>query len=215
MPRIIETQADLDLGVDHLVMSDRRMGHALERSGPPPMRRRDPGLHGLMAIIVSQQLSVASANAIFARFEAAFSPFNPGGLAAAEESSFRACGLSGPKIRTIRSIATSLSDGTLDLGALIDSPADDAHAAMVKVKGIGPWTADIYLMFCLGHADGFAAGDLALQESAKLLYDLERRPTEKELVALAERWRPYRSIAARLLWSYYRVAKSREGIGVA
>ena len=215
LPRIIDSEFDLETGIKFLEQADSRLRYAVGLAGPLPMRRRDPGLHGLLSIIVAQQLSVASANAIFGRFEARFAPFDALGLVEADEAEFRACGLSGPKIRTIRSIASSLSNGDLDLDALGGFEADDAHAVMVKVKGIGPWTADVYLMFCLGHADGFAAGDLALQEAARLLYGLERRPSVKELVAMAEAWRPWRSVAARLLWAYYKVAKSREGIGGA
>ena len=212
MQRIIDTQTDLEDGIKFLERVDCRLKCAIAISGPLPLRRRDPGLHGLLSIIVAQQVSVASAQAIFARFEAAFAPFDDRRLAEADETEFRICGLSGPKIRTIRGIAASIASRELDLDGLGSLPADDAHAAMVRVKGIGPWTADVYLMFCLGHADGFAAGDLALQEAARLLYGLDQRPSAKALVTMAEDWRPWRSVAARLLWAYYKVAKSREGI---
>ena len=90
--------------------------------------------------------------------------------------------------------------------------ADDAHAALTAVHGIGPWTADIYLLACLGHADAWPAGDLALQEAVKLLLDLKTRPTTKEMGPLADPWRPWRAVAARLLWSYYRARKQRDGL---
>ena len=90
-------------------------------------------------------------------------------------------------------------------------PADEAHALLTALKGIGPWTADIYLLFCLGHPDAFPAGDLALQEAARIAFGLEARPGAKELIALAERWRPWRGVAAKVLWAYYRLAKAREG----
>lgn len=212
-PRVIDCDADLEEGLARLGACEPRFAAALGRCGPLPLRRRDPGLHGLLGIISAQQLSVASAAAIFARFESAFAPFDAARLISAPDAELRACGLSGPKIRTIRSIATSIVAGDLDLDALQRLPADEAHGKMVGVKGIGPWTADIYLMFCLGHADAFAAGDLALQESARLLFELEARPSAGTLTAMAEGWRPWRSVAARLLWAYYRVAKSREGIG--
>ena len=113
-----------------------------------------------------------------------------------------------PKIRTLRALATAIDEG-LDLDGLAALSADKAHARLTAVKGIGPWTADIYLMFCLGHADAFAAGDLALQEAARLAFDLEARPTARVLAELAERWRPWRGVAARLLFAYY--AKTKQG----
>ena len=109
-------------------------------------------------------------------------------------------------------IAKAVKTGELDLGSLGRLPADDAHAKLTAVHGIGPWTADIYLLACLGHADAWPAGDLALQEAAKLLLELESRPTTKEMAALAEGWRPWRAVAARLLWTYYRARKKRDGL---
>ena len=94
-------------------------------------------------------------------------------------------------------------------------PADDAHAALVALHGIGPWTADIYLLTCIGHADAWPAGDLALQEAARLAFGLRKRPTTKKMGPLAESWRPYRAVAARLLWTYYRAVKMREGLMIA
>jgi DNA-3-methyladenine glycosylase II len=123
--------------------------------------------------------------------------------------------LSAPKIRTLRAIAEAIASGALPLGTLSDLAADEAHAVMTAVKGIGPWTADIYLLFCLGHPDAFPAGDLALQEAARLAYGLDGRPKEQDFVALAERWRPWRGVAAKVLWAYYRIAKAREGAPVS
>ena len=120
-------------------------------------------------------------------------------------------GLSAPKIRTLKAIARAIDDGELDLPGLIHRPADDAHNALTAIHGIGPWTADIYLLFCLGHADAWPAGDLALQEGARLLLALKARPTAKEMGPLAEPWRPWRGAAACVLWAYYRAAKQREG----
>jgi len=131
----------------------------------------------------------------------------------APEEDFRAGGLSMPKIRTLRAVAQAISDG-FDLEGLAVLDADAAHARLVGLKGIGPWTADIYLMFCLGHSDAFAAGDLALQEAAKLLLDLEQRPNAAELAAIAEAWRPWRAVAARLLFAYYANRKNRAGAPV-
>ena len=115
-------------------------------------------------------------------------------------------GLSAPKIRALKEIARAVLRGELALATLADLPADTAHAALTAVHGIGPWTADIYLLSCLGHADAWPAGDLALQEAARLAFALPARPTAKEMQALAEPWRPWRAVAARVLWTYYRAA---------
>ena len=112
-------------------------------------------------------------------------------------------------------LAEAVHTGALALESLGAHDAIEAHRALVQVSGIGPWTADIFLLFCLGHPDAFPAGDLALQEAAKLALGLESRPGARELEAIAERWRPYRGVAARMLWAYYRVAKLRSGMALA
>ena len=187
----------------------------LSIGGPPPLRRREPGFAGLAAIIVSQQVSVASANAIFGRLEARIAPLDAARLAAATEEELRGCGLSTPKIRALRALAEAVAEGALDLAGLSSLDAEDAHAKLVAVKGVGPWTADIFLLFCLGHPDAFPAGDLALQEAAKLALELKRRPDAARLERIAERWRPWRGIAARMLWAYYRRVKERSGMALA
>jgi DNA-3-methyladenine glycosylase II len=123
-------------------------------------------------------------------------------------------GLSSPKIKALKEIARAVTRGNLALASLGDIEADAAHAALTAVHGIGPWTADIYLLSCLGHADAWPAGDLALQEAARVAFGLRARPSAKEMIALAERWRPLRAIAARVLWTYYRAVKGREGAPV-
>jgi DNA-3-methyladenine glycosylase II len=195
-----------------LALDPETIGRLIEIGGPPPLRRREPGFAGLAAIIVSQQVSVASANAIFGRLEAALHPLSAETALAATEEGLRGCGLSGPKIRALTAAAEAVAARGLDLAALAHMPAPDAHRALVAVKGIGPWTADIFLLFCLGHPDAFPAGDLALQEAARLALDLKTRPDARKLERIAERWRPYRAIAARMLWAYYRVAKRRAGV---
>ena len=195
-------------------MADPRLSAVHRLAGDPPLRRAEGGFPGLVQIVVAQQVSVASAAAIFARTSAVFDPLTPERILAAPDEDFRRAGLSGPKIRAIRAIAAAVESG-LDLAGLAAMEADAAHAALVAVKGIGPWTADIYLMFCLGHADAFAAGDLAMQEAARLVLDLPGRPSAKELLLHAEAWRPWRSVAARLLWAYYGVVKSRDGAPLA
>ena len=214
MTAIIQTPDDIARGVAELCALDDRMARLHGLCGQPPLRRQQGGLEGLAWIIVSQQVSVASARAIWTRTRLAFAPFAPDDLLAAGEERFRAAGLSGPKIRTLRALAQAVADG-LDLDGLAEVDAERAHTALTAVKGIGPWTADVYLMFCLGHADAFAAGDLALQEAARMALGLKARPKSDALLAHAEAWRPWRGVAARLLWAYYALMKSgREGAPV-
>jgi DNA-3-methyladenine glycosylase II len=210
----IHTEADLDAGLAALGTIDPRFVPVIARAGRPPLRRRAHGYAGLAAIIVSQQLSTASAGAIWGRLTAAFDPFEPAALIRARPARLARLGLSGAKIRALKAIARAIEKGEIDLARLVDLPADAAHAALTALHGVGPWTADIYLLACLGHADAWPAGDLALQEAARLAFGLPARPTTKEMAPLGEQWRPWRSIAARVLWSYYRAVKGREGAPV-
>ena len=183
--------------------------------GPPPLRLREAGFAGLAAIIVAQQVSTASATAIFGRLQARIVPLEAAEIAKATEDDLRACGLSNAKIRALRAVAQAIAEGGLDLEGLGGLDAEDAHKALVAVKGVGPWTADIFLLFCLGHADAFPAGDLALQEAVRLALNLKRRPDVARLERIAERWRPLRGVAARMLWAYYRAVKARSGMALA
>jgi len=183
--------------------------------GAPPLRRREAGFAGLAAIIVAQQVSTASATAIFGRLQAHVVPLEAAELAKATEDDLRACGLSNAKIRALRAVAQAIAVGGLDLEGLGGLDAEDAHKALVAIKGVGPWTADIFLLFCLGHPDAFPAGDLALQEAARLALNLKRRPDAARLERIAERWRPLRGVAARMLWAYYRGVKARSGMALA
>jgi DNA-3-methyladenine glycosylase II len=212
MPQaLINTEADLKDAIARLLSLDARFDHIVALTGTPPLRRREGGFAGLISIVVSQQLSTASAGAIWGRLTTAYDPFEPGKVLRARAPRLAKLGLSAPKIRSLREIATAVHTGTLDLAALPELPADEAHAALTAVHGIGPWTADIYLLTCLGHADAWPAGDLALQEAARLAFGLDERPTAKAMAPLAEPWRPWRGVAARLLWTYYRMIKRREG----
>jgi DNA-3-methyladenine glycosylase II len=205
---LIVTEADVAAGVRALRRRCPIMRAVYARSGDPPLRRRPAGFAGLARIIVGQQVSVASATAIWARTLAAVDPFEPRTLLAREERALAAAGLSRPKIRTLRAVAAAAVDG-LDFERLARSSDADVHAALTAIHGIGPWTADIFLMFCLGRADAWAAGDLALQLAAQRALGLKQRPSSQEMVALAERWRPWRAVAARLLWAYYAATKER------
>src|SRR5262249_35062342 len=141
----------------------------------------------------------------------AFDPLDHTAVLRARTDKLARIGLSAPKIRALKAIAKAIKQGELDLPGLVRLPADEAHDALTVIHGIGPWTADIYLLFCLGHADAWPAGDLALQEAARLLLALETRPTAKEMGPLAEDWRPWRRAAAYMLWPYYRATKHRDG----
>jgi DNA-3-methyladenine glycosylase II len=211
----IDTDADIAAGLTALLEADPRLAAVAAEAGPLPLRRRAGGFSGLASIVVSQQLSTASAGAIWGRLVAAYDPFTPERLIRARATRLASLGLSAPKIRSLKEIAKAIASGQLDCESLPDLPTEDAHAALCAVHGIGPWTADIYLLFCIGHPDTWPAGDLALQEAARLAFALPARPSPKETVALAEAWRPWRGVAARLLWAYYRAAKKRDGAPLA
>ncbi|WP_095589237.1 DNA-3-methyladenine glycosylase family protein [Actibacterium ureilyticum] len=205
--RIIETPACVAEGAAFLARAEPRFAHALDLTGPLPLRRRKDGFAALLDAIVSQQVSVAAADAIWGRLKAARLT-GPRKVMWAREEDLRACGLSRQKIR----YAKALAGAGIDYAALRGAPTDEVIAQLVEVPGIGQWTAEIYAMFSLGRADVFAPGDLALQEAARILFDLPDRPSEKALRAMAEGWSPWWGVAARALWAYYRVAKEREGI---
>jgi DNA-3-methyladenine glycosylase II len=208
----IRTESDLDTALAALTSADARFAALMASAGRPLLRRRPDGFAGLAATVVSQQLSTASAGAIWARLAAAFDPFEPQAIIQARPSKLAWLGLSAPKIRALKAIARAVASERLALASLAASEAQAAHAALTAVHGIGPWTADIYLLSCLGHADAWPAGDLALQEAARLAFALPQRPSVKEMIALAEMWRPLRAVAARVLWTYYRAVKGREGV---
>ena len=213
---LIDGLAALEAATARLVALDPEIvGKLMAIGGATPLRLQAPGFAGLARIIVSQQVSTASANAIFARLEAALPPLSAESISAASDEALRACGLSGAKIRALRSLAQAVAQDGLDLSGLGALTAEEAHRALVAVKGIGPWTADIFLLFCLGHPDAFPAGDIALQEAAKVVLGLKERPDARRLEAIAERWRPLRGIAARMLWAYYSAARRRVGMALA
>ena len=210
----LETQDDVDTGVRELLAQDRRLEPIMAVAGRVPLRRRPGGFAGLAQIIVAQQLSTASASAIWARLTAAFDPLAPDKIRRARATTLARVGLSAAKIRALKAIATDIKKNGLDLDALAELPADDAHRALTALHGVGPWTADIYLLFCLGHADAWPAGDLAVQEAVRLAFKLKARPTTKEMGPLAERWRPRRGVAALLMWTYYRAIKKRDAVPI-
>ncbi|MFP4305295.1 MAG: DNA-3-methyladenine glycosylase family protein [Rhodosalinus sp.] len=205
--RIIETEACVAEGAEWLAQTEPRFAHALELTGPLPLRRRPDGFDQLLGAIVSQQVSVAAARAIWGRMEAA-GLTAPAAILGADDEALRAAGLSRQKIRYARALATA----GIDYAALRETPTEEVVKRLTEVPGIGVWTAEIYAMFSLGRADVFAPGDLALQESARMLFALPERPKERALREMAGAWSPWRAVAARALWAYYRVAKDREGV---
>jgi DNA-3-methyladenine glycosylase II len=205
--RIIETEACVAEGAEYLARIEPRFAELLELTGPLPLRRRKDGFEMLLSSIVSQQVSVAAANAIWKRLRDARLT-GPRKITWASEDELRACGLSHQKIRYAKALAAE----RINFKDLREMPTEEVIETLIVVPGIGRWTAEIYSMFSLGRADVFAPADLALQESARLLFKLEDRPKEKELRQMAEAWSPWRGVAARALWAYYHVAKEREGI---
>lgn len=205
--RIILTLDCVAEGADWLAKQEPRFAAVLPLISPLPLRREAEGFDRLLNAIIGQQVSVASARAIWARLEAA-GMVSPDAVKAATEADLRACGLSRQKL----TYARALADADIDYNALRDLRTAQVIETLVKVPGIGLWTAEIYAMFSLGRADVFAPGDLALQEAARLLFDLPDRPKDRALRQLAEAWSPWRAVAARLLWAYYKHAKHRDGI---
>ena len=205
--RIIRTIADVEEGAAVLCERCPRLAQARELTGPLPLRRRPDGFEQLLNAIVSQQVSVAAADAIWSRMKAARLT-GPRKIKWADDEDLRNVGLSRQKIRYARALAGA----RIDYAALRQAPLEEVLKILTDVPGIGIWTAEIYAMFSLGRADVFAPGDLALQEAARLLYGLPERPRERELRVMAVHWSPWRSVAARLLWAYYRIEKKREGI---
>lgn len=214
MTRFLHTQEDLQDGLAQLIAADPRLAPVATKAGAFGLRRREAGFAGLCAIVCGQQLSTASAAAIRTRLFNAFDPFHHDTVRKARTDKLKRLGLSAPKIKAIREIGKAVARGQIDLTAVGEMDADDAHAALTALHGVGPWTADIYLLFCLGHADAFPAGDLAVQESARIAFNLRKRPDAKALVKMAEAWRPWRGVAAHLLWAYYHVVKKRDVVPI-
>jgi DNA-3-methyladenine glycosylase II len=205
--RIIHSLDCVAEGAEWLALREPRFAAALPLVGALPLRREEDGFAALLRAIVGQQVSVASARAIWGRLEG-LGLTEPAAMAAATDEDLRAAGLSRQKARYGRALAQA----GIDFNALRGVPDADVVRTLVAVPGIGVWTAEIYAMFALGRADVFAPGDLALQEAARMLFGLETRPSDKALRQMAQAWSPWRSVAARILWAYYRVAKEREGV---
>lgn len=208
----IDSDHDITVGLAHLLAKELRFVAVSQLAGPLPLRRSQGGFPGLVRIVIAQQLSVKAANAIGARVEALVPGLEPQRFAAKRNHTLRAAGLSAGKVKTLKGAAKAIVKGEIDLSSLHHKDSDGVREILTTLSGIGPWTADIYCLFCLGHGDAFAAGDLALQEAIRIAFELEERPKEKALLAMAEPWRPWRGVAARLLWAYYRVVRLREEV---
>lgn len=211
MSRIIETQADITKGATTLAAGCEHMAGVYKLTGLPPLRRRPSGFAGLARIITGQQLSVASAGAIWGRVEASVTPMEPGAWLRKRTASLRKCGLSAGKVATIGNLAQAITSGSLDLEALDDADEHLIRQHLTALKGIGPWTADIYIMFCLGRADGWAPGDLALRHAVRDATGADEIPDISRMDEIAEAWRPWRGVAARMLWAYYDMRRSQKG----
>ncbi len=207
--RTIRSETDIKDGVTALAQACPHLARVYAIAGDPPLRLRPAGFEGLARAIVNQQLSVASAGAIWDRLRQRSDLADPLSLLALTDDDMREVGLSRVKVATLRGVAAAIESGALNLDALDDAPDQDIHTALTSLKGVGPWTADIYIMFSLGRADAWSPGDLALQHAVRDAIGLAGRPSPPEMTEIAERWRPWRSVAARLLWSYYALRRKR------
>lgn len=209
---LIATEDDLDARLAALAGRCAVMARLHARHGRPPLRRRPAGFEGLVHVVVFQQISIAAAAVIWERTLGVFGAITPERLAGASDADYRAAGQSRPKIRTLRSLAAAVLDGALDLDGLALLEAEAAEAALVRVSGIGPWTAQVYLLTCLGNGDAWPAGDVALQAAAADALGLPARPDRTAMDGIGERWRPHRAVAARLLWAHYAALKQRAAV---
>ncbi|MDQ2922223.1 MAG: DNA-3-methyladenine glycosylase 2 family protein [Acidobacteriota bacterium] len=188
---------------------DKELASILERFGPPPLWARSPGFSTLVKIILEQQVSLASAASIFARLKNSVVPFHPARMIELGETHLRSQGLTRQKTAYCLHLAQSLHDKRLNLSRLGRMSDEEAKTVLMEVKGIGSWSADIYLLMALGRTDIWPATDLALAIAITNLKQLKTRPDPNQLSEMAEAWRPFRSVAARMLWQYY-LAKTPE-----
>jgi len=204
----LDTERDLAMAVDYLLAVEPRFTQVVERHGLPPLRRCEAGLESLLRIVTDQLISLRAGEAIWARLKQSLHSVEPETVLACTQSDLRALGLSGGKARTFHAAAQAFRNGRF-ITADYDGPAgdQDIEQGLLEIPGVGPWTANIYLMSVVRSADAWPAADLALQRSAGDLLALPGKPSAHEMVLLAEAWRPCRSAAALLLWSHYRGLK--------
>ncbi len=212
---IIRSDEDVGEGLERLLRLDPRLVPIAAEAGSLPLRLREPGFEGLAHIIVSQMVSRASAEAIWRRMLPLEGILTAENYALLHPEAWREFGLSRAKAGTLSRIAEAVVSGGLDLAGLSRKPPAEALAELTALKGVGPWTAQVYLMFCGGHVDVFPSGDVALQNAVAAAFGLSERPDPKKLAVLAEAWSPWRSVAARLFWAYYAVKLGRGLLPVA
>ena len=213
----ILTLRTLKSGLRAIAARDAHVAAALERFGFPELRRRPPGFEALLRAIVAQQISIHAAASIWKRIEACVAPLTAEAYCAAGDDALRACGLSRQKLSYGRSLAELVASGEVPLDALDAMEDEDAIATLVKIKGVGRWTAEVYLMFALGRRDMWPADDLGLMVGMQRMKNLRKRPDRKRMLRLGEPWRPHRSAGAHLLWHYFHEtqAESRRADGEA
>ncbi len=208
--RRIDSESDVSDGLAALAALDPRLAAIIPGAGAVDLRRRPAGFESMVAVITGQQVSRASADAIFGRLKGLADPVSAKAILAGGEPLLRQAGYSRPKIATLLKLSEAVGAGAVDLEAVADLDSHDAVALLTALHGIGPWTAEVYLLFAAGHPDVFPAGDLALQIAAEDAFGLPQRPDAKALRAMAESWAPWRAVAARLLWAHYREMRGRD-----
>lgn len=213
MVKIIETLDDIAEGLSALGVLDPTLGPIIEKTPNVPLRRQQPTLGNLMRIVVSQQVSVASASAIWARMTEEFDPEDASAIVEATIEDLQAVGLSRPKIKTLQAIAKENVQNGFNPAHLQGETLAAIHSRLTSIHGVGPWTSEIFALFCLGHPDIFPVGDIALQEAVRDIKGLDKRPKGEELTAIATTWAPWRGVAARLMWAHYAVMKGRGDAG--
>ncbi len=208
----IRTEEELATGVSQLLVIDPQLSHIVDALAEIPLRHRAPGFEGMAQIITAQQVSKASASAIFERTLSAIQSFDAETFLAAGETPLIAAGQSRAKQVTLTGLSHAIADDGLDLEALCDISVDDAMAALTRLKGIGPWTAEVFLLFCAGHTNIFPAGDVALQHAIGDVMGLDEKPDAKTTRDLAQRWAPLCGVAARVLYAHYARIKGRSAL---
>jgi DNA-3-methyladenine glycosylase II len=192
-----------------LARAEPRFAHVVKRHGPPPLWPREPGFETLVLLMLEQEVSLAQARAMYARIASATGTVTPANVAALGEAGLRALGVTRQKSAYLAALAVQLEQRSLDLDALAVLSDVDADAALDALHGVGPWTAQCYLLFALRRSDVFPAADLALMEAVRGLWKLRARPTPAALARRARAWRPHRATAARLLWHHYLSERGR------
>lgn len=211
MARHVLDEVSLARAAKILARRDRDLATVLKQHGPPPLWARRPGFSTLVQIILEQQVSLASAASMFTRLKENVVPFQPARMIELGEAHLKSVGLTRQKTTYCLHLAQELTDRRLRLAQLSRMSDLDAKAALLKLKGIGPWSADIYLLMALGRPDIWPTNDLALAIAATELMQLSVRPNSNQLAEMAEAWRPYRSVAARMLWQYYLARRNKNG----